>query len=77
LPPACAEPVFVRRKPVYSGARFNFSLFKEHIHYAQRIMDDIIDLELEKIDAIIGKINADPEEEEIKAVEKNFGKILN
>src|SRR5690606_15472446 len=53
-------------------ASFNFELFKEHIHYAQRIMDDIIDLELEKIDAIIGKINADPEDEEIKAVEKKL-----
>jgi ribonucleoside-diphosphate reductase alpha chain len=58
--------------PFTPEARFNFSLFKEHIHYAQRIMDDIIDLELEKIDAIIGKINADPEEEEIKAVEKRL-----
>jgi ribonucleoside-diphosphate reductase alpha chain len=58
--------------PFTPKATFNFDLFKEHIHYAQRIMDDIIDLELEKIDAIIGKINADPEEEEIKAVEKKL-----
>lgn len=58
--------------PFTPKAKFNFDLFKEHIHYAQRIMDDIIDLELEKIDAILGKVNADPEEEEIKAVEKKL-----
>jgi ribonucleoside-diphosphate reductase alpha chain len=58
--------------PFTPKAKFNFELFKEHIHYAQRIMDDIIDLELEKIDAILEKINADPEEEEIKAVEKRL-----
>ena len=58
--------------PFTPQAKFNFELFKEHIHYAQRIMDDIIDLELEKIDAIIDKVNADPEEEEIKAVEKKL-----
>lgn len=58
--------------PFTPKAKFNFELFKEHIHYAQRIMDDIIDLELEKIDAILEKVNADPEEEEIKAVEKRL-----
>jgi ribonucleoside-diphosphate reductase alpha chain len=58
--------------PFTPEAKFNFELFKEHIHYAQRIMDDIIDLELEKIDAILDKVNADPEEEEIKAVEKKL-----
>ncbi|MFW5755372.1 MAG: adenosylcobalamin-dependent ribonucleoside-diphosphate reductase, partial [Tangfeifania sp.] len=58
--------------PFTPEAKFNFDLFKEHIHYAQRIMDDIIDLELEKIDAILEKVNADPEDEEIKAVEKNL-----
>jgi ribonucleoside-diphosphate reductase alpha chain len=58
--------------PFTPKAKFNFNLFKEHIHYAQRIMDDIIDLELEKIDAILDKVNADPEEEEIKAVEKRL-----
>ena len=60
------------KNPFTPKASFNFELFKEHIHYAQRIMDDIIDLELEKIDAIIAKINTDPEEEEIKAVEKKL-----
>ena len=59
-------------KPFTKQAIFNFDLFKEHIHYAQRIMDDIIDLELEKIDAIIEKINADPEDELIKYTERNL-----
>jgi len=45
------------------------SKFKEHVHYAQRIMDDIIDLELEKIEKIIEKIKNDPEDEEVKLVE--------
>ncbi len=53
-------------------AKFNFELFKKHIGAAQRIMDDIIDLELEKIDNILAKIDSDPESEEIKAVEKNL-----
>jgi ribonucleoside-diphosphate reductase alpha chain len=59
-------------KPFTKEARFNFELFKEHIHYAQRLMDDIIDLELEKIDAILEKIDADPEDETIKYVERNL-----
>jgi len=58
--------------PFTKKAKFNFDLFKEHIHYAQRIMDDIIDLELEKIDAILEKIYADPEDENIKYVEKSL-----
>ena len=62
--------------PFTKEAKFNFELFKEHIHYAQRIMDDIIDLELEKIDAIIGKINDDPENEEIKYTEKALWKNI-
>ncbi|WP_016776957.1 adenosylcobalamin-dependent ribonucleoside-diphosphate reductase [Anaerophaga thermohalophila] len=59
-------------EPFTDNASFNFELFKEHAGYAQRIMDDIIDLELEKIDGIINKIEADPEDEEIKRVEKNL-----
>lgn len=55
--------------PFTPEAKFNFELFKEHVHSAQRIMDDIIDLELEKIDAIQDKIDNDPEDEEIKSVE--------
>ncbi|MFN8255429.1 MAG: adenosylcobalamin-dependent ribonucleoside-diphosphate reductase [Bacteroidales bacterium] len=59
-------------KPFKPDAKFNFELFKEHVGYAQRIMDDIIDLELEKIDTIIEKINNDPESEEVKRTEKNL-----
>ncbi|MDD2196529.1 MAG: adenosylcobalamin-dependent ribonucleoside-diphosphate reductase [Bacteroidales bacterium] len=59
-------------KPFTPKAKFNFDLFKKHVHYAQRIMDDIIDLELEKIDAIQDKIERDPEDDEIKAVESNL-----
>ncbi|WP_372650458.1 adenosylcobalamin-dependent ribonucleoside-diphosphate reductase [Draconibacterium sp.] len=58
--------------PFTKEAKFNFELFKEHIHYAQRIMDDIIDLELEKIDAILEKVEEDPEAEEIKFTERNL-----
>jgi len=58
--------------PFTDKAKFNFDLFKKHIHVAQRIMDDIIDLELEKIDAIIAKIEADPEVDEVKATERNL-----
>ena len=58
--------------PFTESASFNSQLFSQHVHYAQRIMDDIIDLEIEKIDAIIEKINSDPEEEEIKRVERNL-----
>lgn len=58
--------------PFTEKSEFNFKLFKKHISIAQRIMDDIIDLELEKIDAIIAKIDADPQSDEVKAVEKNL-----
>lgn len=58
--------------PFTADAAFNWDLFKQHIHAAQRMMDDIIDLELEKIDAILQKIDEDPEEEEIKRIERNL-----
>ncbi len=58
--------------PFTPNAKFNFDLFKKHAIAAQRIMDDIIDLELEKIDAIQLKIENDPEDEEIKQVERNL-----
>lgn len=58
--------------PFTDEAEFNFELFKKHVAYAQRIMDDIIDLELEKIDAIIEKIESDPESSEIKGTERNL-----
>jgi len=56
-------------EPFTEKARFNWEKFKKHVGLAQRIMDDIIDLELEKVDAILDKIYADPEDEEIKRVE--------
>lgn len=58
--------------PFTAKAEFDIELYKEHVGLAQRMMDDIIDLELEKIDAILAKIIADPEIEEIKHVEKNL-----
>lgn len=58
--------------PFTPQAKFNFELFKEHVGYAQRIMDDIIDLELEKVDQILVKINSDPEDFEIKRVERKL-----
>ncbi len=57
------------QNPFTKGAFFDFPLFKKHIAIAQRIMDDIIDLELEKIDAILDKIKSDPESDEVKGVE--------
>ncbi|RUT77987.1 adenosylcobalamin-dependent ribonucleoside-diphosphate reductase [Ancylomarina longa] len=58
--------------PFTNKAKFNFDLFKKHVALAQRMMDDIIDLELEKIDAIIEKIISDPEDAEIKRVEQKL-----
>lgn len=63
-------------EPFTKDAKFNFPLFKQHVRMAQRMMDDIIDLELEKIDAILNKIEKDPEEKEIKAVELNLWKNI-
>jgi ribonucleoside-diphosphate reductase alpha chain len=63
-------------EPFTKKAEFDMELFKEHVGLAQRMMDDIIDLELEKIDAILGKINGDPESEELKMVEKNMWKNI-
>ncbi len=57
------------QNPFTKGAFFDFPLFKKHVAVAQRIMDDIIDLELEKIDAILDKVHEDPESEEVKGVE--------
>lgn len=62
--------------PFTAKAEFDMDLYKEHVGLAQRIMDDIIDLELEKIDFILAKINADPEIEEIKRVEQNLWKNI-
>ncbi|MBS3806607.1 MAG: adenosylcobalamin-dependent ribonucleoside-diphosphate reductase [Bacteroidales bacterium] len=59
-------------QPFTEQAKFNFEKFKKHVAYAQRIMDDIIDIEVEKVDAIIHKIEDDPEDFEIKRVEYNM-----
>lgn len=58
--------------PFTPQASFNFELFRTHVIKAQRIMDDIIDLEMEKIDTILDKINSDPESEEVKEIERNL-----
>ena len=58
--------------PFTPEARFDFDLFKKHVALAQRIMDDIIDLELEKIERIMEKIEADPESEEVKGAERHL-----
>ncbi len=64
--------------PFTPEAYFDFELFKEHARKTQRIMDDIIDLELEKIEAIQEKIDSDPESEEVKSAEKKlWEKIYN
>ena len=55
--------------PFTKEATFNFDLFKEHIHKAMHLMDDIIDLELEKVDLIIKKIASDPEDQDVRRVE--------
>ena len=60
------------KNPFTPEAYFDFDLFKEHVGKAQRIMDDIIDLEMEKIDKILEKINSDPESEEVKSIERNL-----
>ena len=58
--------------PFTRNAKFNFDLFREHVRKAQRIMDDIIDLELEKIELILNKIETDPQNEEVKAAERSL-----
>lgn len=62
--------------PYTKEAYFDFDLFKKHVALAQRIMDDIIDLELEKIEKIIAKIDSDPESEEVKEAEKHLWKKI-
>lgn len=59
-------------KPYTPEASFNEALFVGHVRCAQRLMDDIIDLELEKIAAIQAKIERDPEPEAIKRVEREL-----
>ena len=58
--------------PFTPDAYFDFELFKKHVALAQRIMDDIIDLELEKIECILEKIDSDPESMEVKGSERHL-----
>ncbi|MBQ8224773.1 MAG: adenosylcobalamin-dependent ribonucleoside-diphosphate reductase [Bacteroides sp.] len=58
--------------PFKPDAYFDFELFKKHVALAQRIMDDIIDLELEKIERIMEKVNSDPEGDDVKETERTL-----
>ena len=64
------------KNPFTPNAEFDFELFREHAGKAQRIMDDIIDLEMDKIDEIIKKIEDDPEPDEVKSTELNLWKKI-
>ena len=64
--------------PFTKEARFNIELFRKHVGLAQRIMDDIIDLEIEKIEKILEKIKSDPEDNIVKRTEYElWDKIMN
>ncbi len=58
--------------PFTDKAYFNGDLFTKHVHIAHRMMDDIVDLEVEKVDSILAKIDTDPESEEIKYTERGL-----
>jgi len=58
--------------PFTRDAKFNFDLFRDHVRKAQRIMDDIIDLEMEKIELILNKIESDPQSDDVKSAERNL-----
>lgn len=58
--------------PFTKDAKFDYELFKQHAIYAQRFMDDIVDLEIEKINKILQKIESDPEDKYIKDIEKQL-----
>lgn len=60
------------KNPFTPEAEFDFELFADHVAKAQRMMDDIIDLEMEKIDKILAKIDEDPETDEVKLAEHNL-----
>ena len=60
------------KNPFTPEAEFDFDLFRQHVGKAQRMMDDIIDLEMEKIEQIIAKIQSDPETDEVKQSELNL-----
>lgn len=60
------------KNPFTKNASFDYDLFRKHVRLAQRIMDDIIDLELEKIELIMEKVSSDPESEEVKGAEQHL-----
>lgn len=60
------------KNPFTKEAEFDYDLFRDHIIKAQRLMDDLIDLELEKVNKILAKIESDPEGDDIKSVERNL-----
>ena len=62
--------------PFTPEAYFDFDLFKKHVGYAQRIMDDIVDMEMEKIDLIIEKVKRDPQTDDVKNTELNLWKKI-
>ncbi|WP_298639073.1 adenosylcobalamin-dependent ribonucleoside-diphosphate reductase [uncultured Prevotella sp.] len=62
--------------PFTPEAYFDFDLFKKHAGYAQRIMDDIVDMEMEKIDLIIEKVKRDPQTDDVKNTELNLWKKI-
>ena len=62
--------------PFTTKAKFNFDLFKEHVAKAMHLMDDIIDLELEKVELIISKIASDPEDDDVRRVELELWKKI-
>lgn len=57
------------KNPFQRDAQFDYELFKDHVHKAQRIMDDIIDLEMEMIDRILAKVKTDVEDDDVKRTE--------
>ncbi len=62
--------------PFTAKAHFDFELFNKHVRIAQRIMDDIVDMELEKIDTIIEKVKNDPQADDVKTTELNLWKKI-
>ena len=60
------------KKAFTKEAYFDYDLFRQHVQMAQRLMDDIVDLELEKIDMIMEKIDTDPQSEEVKGAERHL-----
>ena len=62
--------------PFTKNAKFNFKKFYEVVYETQRLMDDLVDLELEAVERILAKINADPEPEAIKRTEKDLWNLL-